>query len=167
MAETKKYMLTKAGLEELKQELDNLINVKRPEIIKQIAEARAQGDLSENADYDAAKSQQGVIETRISEINEIIEHVEIIQDDVQNKKKNSKNSDIVKVGKTVKILELLKNKEKEYKIVGSVESDPFQGKISNDSPIAKALNGHIVGEIVEIRGVENPYQIKILEITDK
>ncbi|MBO6094478.1 transcription elongation factor GreA [bacterium] len=164
MAENKKYILTKKGLNELKEELNNLINVKRPEIIKQIAEARAQGDLSENADYDAAKAQQGVIETRINEINEIIEHSEIISED---KTKKQTHEDHVRVGKVVKVMIIETQKEREYSIVGTIEADPFNNMISNDSPIAKALNGHKVGDIVEIHGIEQPYEMKILNIKDR
>lgn len=165
MAESKKYILTKEGAEDLKKELNNLINVKRPEIINQISEARAQGDLSENADYDAAKAQQGIIESRIKEINEILEHAEIIKEKPKNSSQNTQ--DEVKVGKKVTIRVIETQEEKEYTIVGSIEADPFNNKISNDSPIAKALNGRTVGEIVEIRSIENPYEIEILNIQDR
>ncbi len=162
MAENKKYSLTKEGKEKLQAEYDDLINVKRPEIIRQISEARAEGDLSENADYDAAKAQQGIIESRINQIKDILEHAEIID----NNDKAVQDSNKVSIGKEVTIKLLANNKEKSYKIVGTIEADPFNNFISNDSPIAKALIGHGVGEVIEIRGIENPYEVKITKIKD-
>ncbi|MDR3163707.1 MAG: transcription elongation factor GreA [Mycoplasmataceae bacterium] len=154
----KKYLLTKEGISKLKEELNHLINVKRPEVIKSIQEAREQGDLSENADYDAAKNTQHEIEKRIEEIHEILNYAEII--------KTKKSDELkVKVGSTVTIYDSSERKESEYEIVGEVEADPDHNKISNLSPLAKAILNKTVGTQVEIHGVEEPYKIKILKIT--
>lgn len=152
----KKIYLTKEGFEELKSELDNLINVKRPENIQAIKEARALGDLSENADYDAAKNDQAEIEGRIKKIEKMLENVEIIE-------KN--NLDVVGLGTTVSIRYVDDDDETdEYKIVGSQEADPFESKISNESPIAKAIMNKKVGDIVDVESPNGVYQIEIIDI---
>lgn len=152
----KKIYLTKEGFEELKSELDNLINVKRPENIQAIKEARALGDLSENADYDAAKNDQAEIEGRIKKIEKMLENVEIIE-------KN--NLDVVGLGTTVSIRYVDDADETdEYKIVGSQEADPFESKISNESPIAKAIMNKKVGDIVDVESPNGVYQIEIIDI---
>ncbi len=156
MSERKKVFLTQEGYDEIKEELDNLINVKRPENIIAIKEARALGDLSENADYDAARNEQAEIEARIKKLESIVENVEII-DEV--------TTDEVGLGNTVKISYVDdEDDEDEYKIVGSQEADPFESKISNESPIAKALLGHKVGDIVSVESPNGSYEIKIVEI---
>ena len=156
MSERKKVFLTQEGYDEIKEELDNLINVKRPENIVAIKEARALGDLSENADYDAARNEQAEIEARIKKLESIVENVEII-DEV--------TTDEVGLGNTVKISYVDdEDDEDEYKIVGSQEADPFESKISNESPIAKALLGHKVGDIVSVESPNGSYEIKIVEI---
>lgn len=169
MAENQKYMLTKDGIAKLKKELEELLNVKRPEIIKQIAEARAQGDLSENADYDAAKAQQGVIEGRIAEINDILQNA-IVIDEVKAEQNEANNAeDSVRVGKEVKIRDLRNDKKGEirtYKIVGTIEADPFNNAISNESPIAKSLYGHKAKDKVQIQGIENPYLVEIISVSE-
>ena len=169
MAENQKYMLTKDGIAKLKKELEELLNVKRPEIIKQIAEARAQGDLSENADYDAAKAQQGVIEGRIAEINDILQNA-IVIDEVKAEQNEANNAeDSVRVGKEVKIKDLRNDKKGEirtYKIVGTIEADPFNNAISNESPIAKSLYGHKAKDKVQIQGIENPYLVEIISVSE-
>lgn len=147
--------LTKEGLEDLKQELDNLINVKRPENIIAIKEARALGDLSENAEYDAARNEQAQIESRIQQLEKMLENVSIIEE-VSNDK--------VSIGNTVSIKYVDDDEEDEYKIVGSQEADPFESKISNESPIAKALFDHKVGDIVTVESPNGSYQIEIIEI---
>ena len=126
----KKTLLTEEGLNDLKNELDELINVKRPANLKAIKEARALGDLSENADYDAAKNDQAELEGRIKKIEKMLENYEIIE---------NKSSDKVGLGSTVEIKYVDDDETDEYKIVGSQEADPFMSKISNESPIAKAL----------------------------
>ena len=132
-----KTLLTEQGYKELKDELDNLINVRRPENIKAIKDARALGDLSENADYDAARNEQAEIEGRIQQLEKLLENVEIIDESSQANGK-------VNVGNTVKIKYVDEADEEEYQIVGSQEADPFAFKISNESPIAKALLSHKV-----------------------
>jgi transcription elongation factor GreA len=152
----KKIYLTKEGLEELKKELDVLINVKRPENIQAIKEARALGDLSENADYDAAKNDQAEIEGRIKRIEKMLENVEIIEKTI---------SDVVALGSTVCIKYCDDEDEvDEYQIVGSQEADPFMSKISNESPIAKAIMNKRVGDIVEVESPNGVYKIEITEI---
>ena len=154
-----KILLSEEGLEKLNAELRELIDVKRPEIIKAIQEAREQGDLSENADYDAAKNQQGEIEKRIQEIKNILTNYELI-----NEANDTTSNEKVKVGSKVKILDLSDNKEYEYEIVGEVEADPDNNKISNMSPLAQALLGRGVEAVVEVRNIDNPYRVKILKI---
>ena len=155
MSEKKKVYLTQEGYDEIKEELENLINVKRPENIIAIKEARALGDLSENADYDAARNEQAEIEARIKKLESIVDNVEII-DDV--------TTDQVGLGNTVKISYVDDEDEDEYKIVGSQEADPFESKISNESPIARALMGHKVGDVVSVESPNGSYEIKIIEI---
>lgn len=157
MANSKKVYLTQEGLEELKRELDNLINVRRPENIQSIKEARALGDLSENADYDAAKDEQAQIEGRIKTIEKMLENVSII-----TKTDTSK----VSLGTTVSIKYVDDEEEEdEYKIVGSQEADPFASKISNESPIAQALLNHKVGDIVTVESPNGSYQVEIKAIS--
>lgn len=151
----KKTLLTKEGLKELQDELDDLINVKRPANLKAIKEARALGDLSENADYDAAKNDQAELEGRIKKIEKMLENYEIIE---------KKSNDVVGLGSTVNIKYIDDDEEDEYKIVGSQEADPFMSKISNESPIAKALLNKKVGDIVEVESPNGVYKIEITEI---
>ena len=155
MAEKKKVYLTQEGYNEIKEELDNLINVKRPENIIAIKEARALGDLSENADYDAARNEQAEIEARIKKLEAIVDNVEIIEEI---------STDEVGLGNTVKISYVDDDDEDEYKIVGSQEADPFESKISNESPIARALMGHKVGDVVSVESPNGSYEVKIVEI---
>lgn len=152
----KKIYLTQQGFEELKSELDNLINVKRPANIQAIKEARALGDLSENADYDAAKNDQAEIEGRIKKIEKMLENVEIIE---------KGDSSVVSLGTTVSIKYVDDEDETdEYQIVGSLEADPFMSKISNESPIAKAIMNKKVGDIVEVESPNGVYKIEIIDI---
>ncbi len=155
MAEKKKVYLTQEGYNEIKEELETLINVKRPENIIAIKEARALGDLSENADYDAARNEQAEIEARIKKLEAIVDNVEIIEEI---------STDEVGLGNTVKISYVDDDDEDEYKIVGSQEADPFESKISNESPIAKALMGHKVGDVVSVESPNGSYEVKIIEI---
>lgn len=147
--------LTQQGLDDLKKELDDLINVRRPENIIAIKEARSLGDLSENAEYDAARNEQAQIEARIKQLEKMLEHVSIITD-VSN--------DTVGIGNTVSIKYVDEDDEEEYKIVGSQEADPFESKISNESPIAKALFDHKVGDIVTVESPNGSYEVEIVEI---
>ena len=147
--------LTQEGLDELKNELDNLINVKRPENIQAIKEARALGDLSENAEYDAARNEQAQIEGRIKQLEKMLENVSIISEVSKDK---------VGIGNTVAIKYVDDDEEDEYKIVGSQEADPFESRISNESPIAKALFDHKVGDVVTVESPNGSYEIEIIEI---
>ena len=155
MADEKIYV-TQEGLEELKKEQENLIHVVRQEVIEDLKAARAQGDLSENADYDAARDRQAQVEARIRELEIMLNNIEIIDD-----KQGSVR--IAKIGSTVKIEELDTHQIDEFTIVGSVEADPLNGKLSNVTPLAEAILEHKVGQTVEVL-VDEPYQVKILEI---
>lgn len=155
MSNTKEIYLTNEGLENLKLELENLKNVRRPEVIAALKEARALGDLSENAEYDAARNEQAVIENRIKEIELMLENVIIITEI---------NTDKVGIGNKVTI-EYVEDQDTEvYSIVGSKEADPFSNKISNESPIAKAIMGFKVGNTVTVESPNGNYDVKIVEI---
>lgn len=155
MNKKKEVYLTEEGLNALKKELDDLINVKRPANIESIKEARALGDLSENAEYDAARNEQAQIENRIKELEKMMENVILIKDI---------DTDSVGIGNVVKIKYVDDEDEDEYKIVGSQEADPFEGKISNESPIAAALLDHKVGDTVTVESPNGSYDIVITEI---
>lgn len=156
MTGKKPVYLTKKGLEELKAELDDLINVKRPANIIAIKEARALGDLSENADYDAARNEQAQIEGRIKKIEQMLENAVIIEETSKDK---------VGLGSTVEIKYMDDSDDSdEYMIVGSQEADPFASKISNESPIAKALLNRKVGDIVTVESPNGAYDIEITAI---
>ncbi|MEF9962572.1 MAG: transcription elongation factor GreA [Erysipelotrichaceae bacterium] len=155
----KKVLVTKEGLDDLLKEQDNLIHVVRKEVIKELQEARAQGDLSENADYDAARDHQARVEARIRDLESMLSNVELI--DEKDKKTNSKT---VSLGSKVKIKDLSDESEEEYTIVGSVEADPLNGKLSNMTPLANALMDHKVNEVVRVENVEEPYSVKIIEL---
>ena len=156
--ETKKKILTYAGLKALEEELENLKVVKRKEVAGKIKEAREQGDLSENAEYDAAKDEQRDIEARIEELEGILKNVEVIvEDDV--------DLDKINVGCTVKVFDITFDEEMEFKIVGSTEANSLEGKISNESPVGQALLGRTVDEIVDIETQAGMMQYKVLDIS--
>lgn len=155
-----KTILSREKYNEIKKEMDHLIQVERPSIIKTIQDAREQGDLSENADYDAAKQKQAEIETKIKQLENILNHCEIIEGARSNKK-----PEVVKIGTVVEIYDLAEKKSFEYAIVGTVEADPDKNKISNESPLAIAILGKKKGDEVEIKGIERPYRVKILSIS--
>ena len=153
--EKKEIFLTKEGLAELQAELDDLkLNV-RPEVIGQIKEARAQGDLSENAEYHAARDRQGQVEARIKELEYLIDNATIIEDSKSN---------VVNVGSTVEIKYIDDGETETYYIVGSTEADPFENKISNESPIAKGIMGKKKGSIVTIESPNGNYDIEIVSL---
>lgn len=156
---TNKHLLTVQGRKNLEEELRYLVDVRRPEIIKLIQEAREQGDLSENADYDSAKSLQGEIESRIKEIQDILSNIEIIKESKSQQNK-------VRVGTLVEIYDHHDNKNYKYEIVGAIEADPSKNKISNESPLAKAIIDKKEGEVSEVRGIENPYSVTIKKISN-
>ncbi|WP_338985400.1 transcription elongation factor GreA [Spiroplasma endosymbiont of Diplazon laetatorius] len=153
----KDIILTAEGLQELKDELAHLINNVRPQVIEELVEARAQGDLSENADYDAARNRQAEVEARIKEVEAMLSKAKIIEDT------NSKNKE-VKIGSQVTFTSQKTKKDMTVKIVGAIEADPFENKISNESPLAKAMMGKVVGDSVEVRELKEPYKITIKEI---
>ena len=156
MAETKKNILTYEGLKALEDELHELKVNRRREVAQKIKEAREQGDLSENAEYDVAKEEQRDIELRIEEIDKILKNAEVVVDD-------DTDSSIINVGCKVKIRDLEFDEEMEYKIVGSTEANSLQGKISNESPVGRALIGAQKGAVVE---VETPAGVIKYEILD-
>ena len=152
---TEKFPMTKGGLDKLKSELDILKNIERPNIIKAISEAREHGDLSENAEYHAAREKQSFIEGRVAEIESIIAQAELI--DV-----SKLSGTVVKFGATVSIINLDNDKESKYQLVGEVEADIEQKKISVTSPIARALIGKKKGDYIEVstpKGITS-YEIK-------
>ena len=154
-----KFLLTKEGLDELLKEQDNLIHVVRDEVIRELQEARAQGDLGENADYDAARDRQARVEARIRDLEAMIANAEIISGD-----KKSTNKKTISLGSTVTIQDLSTNEEETYTIVGSIEADPLNGKLSNITPLATSLMDHKVGDVVEIELAEEPYQVKVIDL---
>ncbi|MDO4197403.1 MAG: transcription elongation factor GreA [Erysipelotrichaceae bacterium] len=151
-----KFYVTEEGLADLKKELETLIHVTREEVIEELKAARAQGDLSENADYDAARDHQAKVEARIKELEYQIKNSEIISD--------RKSTKIVRIGSTVELEELDTKTTLTYKIVGSVEADPLNGLLSNVTPMAVAILDQRVGDIVTVQ-VEKPYDVKILKIS--
>lgn len=156
MPEKKKTYLTEEGLNDLKKELDYLKNERRPEVIQALKEARALGDLSENAEYDAARAEQAEVEGKIASIETMLENAEVIKDVNTNK---------VSIGTTVTLKYLEDDEIDTYTIVGSKEADPFDNKISNESPIAKAIIGSKKGELVTVDSPNGKYQVEILEIS--
>ena len=158
-----KNLMTIEGKKELEKELRHLIDVKRPSIIKQIQEAREQGDLSENADYDAAKNMQAQIEARIKEIENILSNVKIIS---TSKEKSKSDDKYVSVGSTVTLEDFQDKKKYTFKIVGPIESNPADNKISNECPLAKSIMGKKVNDEAHVKGIEEPYKVKILSITN-
>lgn len=156
MAVKQTFQLTQEGVDNLKQELSYLKDVKRGENLEALKEARAQGDLSENADYDAARNEQARIEARIAEIENIIKNVKIIK---------TTSEDIVNIGKTVKVKFLASNEIKEFYLVGSIEADPKLRKISIESPIGRAMLNKNEGDVVEVKTETGRiFSIEILEI---
>lgn len=153
----KKNILTSAGLKKLEDELENLIVVQRKEVAQKIKEAREQGDLSENAEYDAAKDEQRDIEARIEEIEKILKNAEIVDED-------EVSTDTINIGCQVTILDCEFEDELTYKIVGSTEANSLKGKISNESPVGKALIGKKVGEIAQVETQMGIVEYKVLDI---
>jgi len=155
MKQKREFLLTSEGFLELETELNKLKSEDRPRIIEAIKEARAQGDLSENADYDAAREEQAKIEARIQELEYMLEHAKIIE---------KVSGDKVMVGTTVTVQYVDDDEEEEYSIVGSMEADPFENKISNESPIGKAIMDRRVGDVISVESPNGSYDIKIVKI---
>ena len=157
MAEEKKIILTNDGLKKLEEELEKLKVVRRKEVAAKIKEARMQGDLSENAEYDAAKEEQAEIETRITQIEKMLRNAEVIDEDELNTGK-------VNLGNTVVLWDNEFEEEITYTLVGPAEADPMQGKLSNESPLGMAMLGHSVGDIIENQAPDGVIEFKILDI---
>ena len=155
--EEKKTILTYAGLKALEDELENLRVVKRKEVAGKIKEAREQGDLSENAEYDAAKDEQRDIEARIDELEKILKNVEVVVEEEVDLEK-------INVGCTVLVHDDEFDEEIEFKIVGSTEANSLQGKISNESPVGQALMGKKVGDIVDVETPAGNIRYTVLKI---
>lgn len=156
MAE-KKNILTYEGLRQLEDELHDLKVNRRKAVAEKIKEAREQGDLSENAEYDAAKDEQRDIEARIEEIEKILKNAEVVVED-------EVDLDVINIGCKVRIFDMEFAEELEYKIVGSTEANSLKGKISNESPVGRALLGSRVGDVVDVETQTGVLQYKILEI---
>lgn len=154
----KKVLLTYEGIKTLEGELENLKTVRRNEVAEKLKEARAQGDLSENAEYDAAKEEQAEIEVRIVELENMLKNAIVIE--------NEEKVEVVKPGYRVKLYDYTFEEEIEYLIVGSTEADPVNGKISNESPVGMALLNHKVGDEIEVDTTDGVDKYKILDITN-
>ena len=153
----KKRLLTYAGLKALEDELENLKVVKRKEVAGKIKEAREQGDLSENAEYDAAKDEQRDIETQIAELEEILKNAEVVQD-------NNTDKDAIKMESVVKLHDVEYDEDIEYVIVGSSEADSLNNKISNESPLGAAMLGKKVGDTVKVEAPAGVIEYKIISV---
>lgn len=151
-----KYYVTEEGLQDLKNELQELIHVTRNEVIEELKAARAQGDLSENADYDAARDHQAQVESRIKELEHMVRNAEIINE--------SKSTKYVRLGSTVELEEMDTGNILTYSIVGSVEADPLNGKLSNATPLAEAILDQKVGSVVSVNATI-PYEVRIIKIS--
>lgn len=155
--EAKKNILTYEGLRKYEDELHELKVVKRQEVAQKIKEAREQGDLSENAEYDAAKDEQRDIEARIEELEKILKNAEVVVEE-------EVDLDKISVGCQIKILDLEDDSELTYKIVGSTEANSLKGKISNESPLGRSLLGAKVGDVVTVEAPMGELKYKVLEI---
>lgn len=155
--EAKKNLLTYTGLKALEDEMEDLKLNRRKEVSQKIKEAREQGDLSENAEYDAAKDEQRDIELRIEEIEKILKNAEVVVEDEVDEGK-------INVGCKVKVLDMEYDEEMDFQLVGSTEANSLQGKISNESPVGKALMGAHTGDVVEVEMPAGIMRYKVLEI---
>ncbi|MCD8348692.1 MAG: transcription elongation factor GreA [Lachnospiraceae bacterium] len=155
--EEKKNLMTYAGLQKLEDELHDLKVVRRKAVAEKIKEAREQGDISENAEYDAAMDEQRDIEARIEEIGKLLKNAEVVVDDEIDSGK-------INVGCTVKVYDEEYEEEMEFHIVGSSEANSLQGKISNESPVGKALIGHSVGDMISVETQAGVIEYKVLSI---
>lgn len=151
----KEVYLTDEGLNDIKEELNSLKIIKRPEVIKAIKEARLLGDIKENAEYHSAREEQALLEARIQELETLIEDAIIIKPGKTNK---------VEIGVTIKIEYLSDQEIEEYKIVGSHEANPLLNKISNESPLAQAVMGHKKNDVVTVDSPNGSYNVKIISI---
>ncbi len=157
MAEEETYPMTEEGRDKLKDELEDLKVNQRPKVVERIKIARSYGDLSENSEYESAKDEQSMLESRITTIEHMLQYAQIIDS-------NNTDKDEVTVGKNVTFKELPDEEPETYQIVGAAEADPMSGKISNDSPIAKGLLGHRLNEEVTIHIPAGDMKVKILKV---
>lgn len=157
MVQDKSYYMTEEGKEKIEAELDTLKTVKRVEVIERIKVARDFGDLSENSEYDSAKEEQAFVENRIAQLEKMLRGAVIIE-------KDENSEGVVSLGKQVTFIELPDGEEETYTIVGSVEADPFEGKISNDSPIAKSLIGLEKGAEVMVPTPGGEIKVRIVDV---
>jgi transcription elongation factor GreA len=156
MAKETRYKMSAERLEELKQELEYLQTVREKEVAEQIKEARSFGDLSENSEYDEAKTEQGKLYSKIAEIKNLVENAEIVQ--------KSEGTDTVGNGSIVTIRDVEFDDTEVYQIVGSQEANPTAGKVSDDSPVGRALMGHRVGETVQVQAPAGAIEFEIIKI---
>lgn len=156
----KKIVLTYEGLRKREEELEELKTVKRKEVAEKIKEARGQGDLSENAEYDSAKEEQAEIESRIVFLEKMLRNAEVIDEE-------EVSTEVISIGATVKIFDIELDEEVEYTIVGSAEADPMGGRISNESPVGMGLLGRKAGETVIIDAPDGDVEFRVIEIVNK
>ncbi|WP_152654708.1 transcription elongation factor GreA [Oceanobacillus sp. CFH 90083] len=157
MAAEKSFYMTQEGKDKLEEELHYLKTDRRQEVVERIKVARDFGDLSENSEYDAAKDEQAFVEQRITQVENMIRNAVIIENDNQN-------PNVVALGKSVSFVELPDGDEETYTIVGSAEADPFEGKISNDSPMAKSLLGQEIGREVTVATPAGDIEVRIINV---
>jgi len=157
MRERKKVYLTPEGEEALREELDELVNVKRPALAERLRKAIAQGDLSENANYKAAKEEQSFLEGRIQELQSMLRNAELIEE--------TRSSDEVSLGSYVTVVEEGADRPETFRIVGTAEADPINGKVSHESPMGERLLGHQVGDVVTVEAPGGTIAFRITEIS--
>ena len=155
----KDVILTKDGLEKLEQELENLKTVRRKEVAERLKQAIGFGDLSENSEYDDAKNEQAFIEGRILQLENMLNNVKVIED-------GSAQEGVITLGSTVKMKDLEFEEVEEYKLVGTLEADPMNNRISNESPVGKAILGHKKGEIVDVEVPNGVIKYEIMEVVN-
>lgn len=154
----KQTIITDEGLRRLEEELEDLKTVKRKEIAEKIKVALSFGDLSENSEYDEAKNEQAIIEGRIAEIENQLKNVRVLDE-------SELNTEVVHVGSKIRIREAGTTQEETYKIVGSTEADPINGRISDESPVGKSMLGHSVGDVVEVLIPSGAVSYELVEIS--
>ena len=155
---TKQTIITDEGLRRLEEELEELKTVKRKEIAEKIKVALSFGDLSENSEYDEAKNEQAIIEGRIAEIESQLKNVQVLDE-------SELSNETVHIGSKIRIREVASGEEESYKIVGSTEADPINGRISDESPVGKAMLGHTVGDVVEVEIPSGAVSYELVEIS--
>lgn len=159
MSPEREILLTREGMKKLEEQLEHLKTVRRPEVAEQIKQARAFGDISENAEYDEAKNDQAKIEGEISAIENTLRVAKLIDDDIVR-------TDMATIGTSVKVEDVNAGSAKQFHIVGSAEADPIERKISNESPVGKALIGHKIGDVVNVNVPNGSTMVlRILEIS--